>query len=318
MLMPRRLPLSSLLTVLLPSRGLSPRILSPICVRFASRWAPRKSRHNPRALRPTELAEEVDPKDSIEGWAEFKEDLLRKCTTEDEVTMVEELSPQEAVFLMNPDQTAIKTSSALYRRIIPANSNYFSGSPYQEQQLQEVEKMFDKYRHLPKGPSHVWPIRNWKNAGLKNTGKSSSGEHIFDEAGSKATNSGSHMITLMKSLNKVHPVLMPPELKSFLDMFAPLREAPGQGARQIRKLDVYSRSRGSGRRKEARAKVQVLPGNGQVYVNGKLAAEYFTRTKDVENVVWPLQALSALRLHNVWVSVWGGGTTGITLMDELT
>jgi len=48
-----------------------------------------------------------------------------------------------------------------------------------------------------------------------------------------------------------------------------------------------------------------------VYVNGKPVTEYFSRTKDVENVLWPLQSLSVLGQFNVWVSTFGGGTTGI-------
>jgi small subunit ribosomal protein S9 len=45
-------------------------------------------------------------------------------------------------------------------------------------------------------------------------------------------------------------------------------------------------------------------------VNGKPATEYFTRSKDVENVIWPLQSLCVLGKYNVWVSTFGGGTTG--------
>jgi small subunit ribosomal protein S9 len=119
------------------------------------------------------------------------------------------------------------------------------------------------------------------------------------------------LIAIGKELNKIHPVLMPPELKTWLDRFAPLKYDGSAGIRQRRMLDKFQRSRGNGKRKTARAKVQIVPGEGNVYVNGKLAADFFKRTKDVENVIWPLQSLNALGQYNVWVSTWGGGTTGM-------
>jgi ribosomal protein L24E len=73
-----------------------------------------------------------------------------------------------------------------------------------------------------------------------------------------------------------------------------VRQVSARGVRQRRAIDKYGRSRGNGKRKTARAKVTVLPGEGQVYVNGKPATEYFTRSKDVENVIWPLQSLCVL------------------------
>lgn len=118
------------------------------------------------------------------------------------------------------------------------------------------------------------------------------------------------ILAVGKELNKIHPVLLPPELKTWLDNFAPLKRAGVQGTRQTRKLDRFERSKGHGRRKTARAKVQVVPGEGQIYVNGKLASEYFTRVKDVENILWPLQSLAVAGKYNVWVSTFGGGTTG--------
>jgi small subunit ribosomal protein S9 len=121
------------------------------------------------------------------------------------------------------------------------------------------------------------------------------------------------MVAIGKELNKIHPVLMPPELKKWLNKFAPLKYDGSAGSRQKRMLDKFQRSRGNGKRKTARAKVQVLPGEGNVYVNGKLAADFFKRTKDVENVIWPLKSLNVLGQYNVWVSTWGGGTTGMFL-----
>jgi small subunit ribosomal protein S9 len=251
-----------------------------------------------------------DPKDFIPGWPEYKSELLAKCVNADEVAVINELSPEEAQFLMNPDTAEIETRGQSFTsRTVPANPNYFSGQPVIEQRLQDVEKVYEKYKHLPKAPPHVWPQREWKNAAVARTTDLDAEAGTFDQKSLRGRIKRS-IIAIGKELNKIHPVLMPPELKAWLDDFAPLRHLGGAGMRQRRMLDKYSRSKGNGKRKTARAKVQIVPGEGQIYVNGKLAAEYFTRTKDVENIIWPLQSLSALGHYNVWVSTWGGGTTG--------
>jgi len=207
---------------------------------------------------------------------------------------------------MNPDKTQeIITSS----RTVPVNPNYFSGQPVIEQRLQDVEKVYAKYKHLPKGPSHVWAQRQWGNAQIVRSEELDKTAGIFDKK-SLSGRTKRAMIAIGKELNKIHPVLMPPELKKWLNKFAPLKYDGSAGSRQKRMLDKFQRSRGNGKRKTARAKVQVLPGEGNVYVNGQLAADFFKRTKDVENVIWPLKSLNVLGKYNVWVSTWGGGTTG--------
>lgn len=249
----------------------------------------------------------------IPGWPEFKETLLARCRNPDEEAVINELAPDEAQFLMNPETEDLETDQVVVTRTMPANPNYFSGQPVIEQRLQDVEKIWEKYKHFPKAPPHIWPQREWRNAAVARPQDLDSEAGTFDQKSLQGAIKRS-MIGIGKELNKIHPVLMPPELKAWLDDFAPIRDTSGAGVRQRRMLDKYSRSRGNGKRKTARAKVQIVPGEGQIYVNGKLAADYFTRIKDVENVVWPLQSLSALGEYNVWVSTWGGGTTGTLIL----
>jgi small subunit ribosomal protein S9 len=208
---------------------------------------------------------------------------------------------------MDPDKTEESKSNT---RTVPVNTNYFSGQPVIEQRLQDVEKFYEQYKYLPKAPSHVWAQRQWTHAQVANNEELDMTVGIFDQKSLKGRTKRI-MIALGKELNKIHPVLMPPELKKWLDQFAPLKYNGSAGARQTRMLDKFQRSRGNGKRKTARAKVQIVPGEGSVFVNGKLAADFFKRTKDVENVIWPLQSLSVLGQYNVWVSTWGGGTTGM-------
>jgi small subunit ribosomal protein S9 len=250
------------------------------------------------------------------GWIEFKETLIRRAKTPDEVQAINELTPQEAEFFMDPKNTDPEAEAHSQTRIVPANRNYYSGQPVVEQRLQDVEAVMEKYNHLPKAPQHLWAIREWKNSAAGSNTEINSDAGSFDQKSLKGKYVRA-MITIGKELNKIHPVLMPPELREWLDDFAPLRDVSGAGLRQKRVLDKFQRSKGNGKRKTARAKVQIVPGEGLIYINGKLAAEHFSRTKDVENVIWPLQSLGALGQYNVWVSTWGGGTTGLSPYDCL-
>ena len=66
----------------------------------------------------------------------------------------------------------------------------------------------------------------------------------------------------------------------------------------------------TGRRKEATARVKLLPGSGQVQVNGKALDEYFRRPT---HQVWarqPLEATNTLTKFDVVATVAGGGLTG--------
>lgn len=67
---------------------------------------------------------------------------------------------------------------------------------------------------------------------------------------------------------------------------------------------------GTGRRKNAIARVRVVPGEGKVVVNSRPLDEYFGK-KTLEMIVkQPLQLTSTLSQYDVLAKVEGGGTTG--------
>ena len=71
--------------------------------------------------------------------------------------------------------------------------------------------------------------------------------------------------------------------------------------------DYYS---GTGRRKEAVARVRLLPGKGEIKVNEKSAPEYFQR-KALERIVQqPLEITGTAGNFDIMVNVRGGGISG--------
>ena len=68
---------------------------------------------------------------------------------------------------------------------------------------------------------------------------------------------------------------------------------------------------GTGRRKSSVARVRLVPGNGNVTVNGKSLDEYFGGLELLKNEVKrPLQLVGAEGKFDVVATVNGGGTTG--------
>ncbi|MDA0666476.1 MAG: 30S ribosomal protein S9 [Planctomycetota bacterium] len=67
---------------------------------------------------------------------------------------------------------------------------------------------------------------------------------------------------------------------------------------------------GTGRRKNAVARVRVRPGSGQFTVNGKTLAEYFPRGVDQSACQSPMVSLAVQKKVDVFVNAHGGGNTG--------
>jgi small subunit ribosomal protein S9 len=67
---------------------------------------------------------------------------------------------------------------------------------------------------------------------------------------------------------------------------------------------------GTGRRKEAVARVRLIPGTGKVTVNGSDAVEYFGRKQLVENALAPFKVTDTVEHFDVYANINGGGITG--------
>ena len=67
---------------------------------------------------------------------------------------------------------------------------------------------------------------------------------------------------------------------------------------------------GTGRRKTSVARVRLYPGTGEMLVNDKPMAEYFTRDRDRRAAVAPLRLMELEDKFSVIIKVAGGGVTG--------
>jgi len=66
----------------------------------------------------------------------------------------------------------------------------------------------------------------------------------------------------------------------------------------------------TGRRKEATARVRLLPGSGQSFINGRPIAAYLTRPALVKHAEAALVATHTFGRYDVYATAAGGGLTG--------
>jgi len=67
---------------------------------------------------------------------------------------------------------------------------------------------------------------------------------------------------------------------------------------------------GTGRRKTAVARVRLLPGDGEIIVNGRTLVEHFGAAIDEGDVRMPFRVTGTEGRYNALIKVEGGGVTG--------
>ncbi len=76
------------------------------------------------------------------------------------------------------------------------------------------------------------------------------------------------------------------------------------------KIDDKGRAYGTGRRKEASARVWLKPGTGKIIVNGKNYKEYFARPVLQMIIDQPFETTKNVSKYDVYATVEGGGLSG--------
>jgi len=186
-------------------------------------------------------------------------------------------------------------------RIVPASPSYFSGRPVFYDSLIELRALLRKYEHLPLADTSL--VQSLQSYWLTfDTYRSVVGEPVKKSRYER-------MLGLIRRLNKIHPLLMPEEVKEALAKFR--RDSAAQHTMgKKRGLDMMGRAYGAGRRKTSSARVWLVEGDGDVLINGKALPDVFGRVHDRESALWPLKATERVGKYNVWAIVSGGGTTG--------
>jgi len=76
------------------------------------------------------------------------------------------------------------------------------------------------------------------------------------------------------------------------------------------KVDAQGRAYGTGRRKDAAARVWIKPGTGKIEVNGSDVTSYFKRPVLRMIINQPFEATDNLNKFDVFCTVSGGGSSG--------
>lgn len=89
-------------------------------------------------------------------------------------------------------------------------------------------------------------------------------------------------------------------------------EALVQPAKEERlpKIDSLGRSYGTGRRKDAVARVWIKAGKGKISINGRSFEEYFPRSAHRALLIQPFMLTKTMGSFDLFCTVKGGGSTG--------
>lgn len=184
-------------------------------------------------------------------------------------------------------------------RVVPASPSYFSGRPDFTDNLLNLQALLRKYQTLPTVAPGQAPRVAWRTV---------SQYRLL--VGEPVRASKYHQVVeILKRLNQIHPAVMPSELQDAMQIYK--RDVnPYAVVKRPSVIDEDGRACGIGRRKSSSAKVYLVPGEGEVLVNGKSINSIFGRIHDRESAIWALKATDRIDKYNVWALVSGGGTTG--------
>lgn len=175
-----------------------------------------------------------------------------------------------------------------FARLIPKSRAYFTSEPEFIDNFLMIEELGRKYSHLPKEELTKARRVKWL---INTTGKNRL------------------VIDILRELNKLHPAVMPKDVKRVLEEYR-VNIDEGENRPKLALVDSIGRGRGAGRRKSSSAEAWAVEGTGEILVNGKTLVDAFGRIHDRESIIWPLKATNRIDKYNIWALASGGGTTG--------
>lgn len=181
-------------------------------------------------------------------------------------------------------------------RIVPASPAYFNAKPKSTDDYLYIQMLLRRYITLPIGEA---PKVKWRSLDEY--------RRMADEM--VKTSKYQRMIGMLKRLNRIHPELMPVDVRRTVNLYlSSIQPSDNQAAPIL--VDSFGRAAAVGRRKSSSAKAWVVEGDGEVLINGKPLHQAFARVHDRQSVIWALKATNRVDKYNVWATVHGGGTTG--------
>ena len=88
------------------------------------------------------------------------------------------------------------------------------------------------------------------------------------------------------------------------------RAEENKSAEKTGRPAVVQNSHGTGRRKEAVARVRIIPGSGQWSINGRTLEEYFPNKLHQQEISEPLKTADVVGSYDVIARIVGGGVSG--------
>lgn len=182
----------------------------------------------------------------------------------------------------------------------PASGSYFTGNSVYNDNLLTLEALSRKCSKLPELPVEQYPKTYWRSIEQYKE---------IDPTSSVRPTDYKKLLTLLNKLNRLDRNYMPAEVKDIMLYYTRERLGVDPVKKEL-KPDSFGRSFGVGRRKESVSRVWVIPGSGELFINGRTLPTYCARLHDREQVLLPLSVTDRLAKYNVWAYVDGGGTTG--------
>lgn len=91
---------------------------------------------------------------------------------------------------------------------------------------------------------------------------------------------------------------------------APIGDYTSESAEARPILSEIVAASATGRRKDAVARVRLVPGTGEAQVNGRTLADYFPNKVHQQDVLAPLEKLGLVGSYDIVARVHGGGVSG--------
>ncbi|MBL4803238.1 MAG: 30S ribosomal protein S9 [Alphaproteobacteria bacterium] len=114
----------------------------------------------------------------------------------------------------------------------------------------------------------------------------------------------------VKDLKDLGDAVKTEEAKADTAADAPEADAEDKPVERVQVLDAQGRAYGTGRRKDAVARVWIKPGSGKVMVNGRDQAVYFGRQTQRLVLNQPFLIVNGVNKFDVICTVKGGGLSG--------